>query len=355
MNIRKILVCILLMISYQSFAQKKYILDLSPDKWTFSSSVFYISDVIDERDEKKDAGQVLNDGKLTRAGFSHSLEEDITPLIAESMLADSSKLPLVMVFKKFILNETGALSNHKATLDFSIVLYRIHKGRRYQLYQAGGKPEVNIRGAYPYVHENNIKQSIRKVIENFNEWVSKRDDLALLARSVKISFDKTKSASNLAGRDTIIWNKDYRLSWSDFHGKPNTSPYMALSNCVFNYSGDPLVKNGVLELNMKMIACFDKKASWVKQDQMKDDLLAHEQLHFDICELNIRKLRMKLAVAELDPMEFDSQIKNLFDEAWNKYQVQQQAYDDETEHGLVREKQLDWQKNISNELSSLKE
>jgi len=81
-------------------------------------------------------------------------------------------------------------------------------------------------------------------------------------------------------------------------------------------------------------------------DQEKDTLLAHEQLHFDICELYVRQLRKKIMEADLDPMEFDKQINKMFEESWKDYQLKQQQYDNETGHGIIADKQLSWQEEI---------
>jgi hypothetical protein len=110
-----------------------------------------------------------------------------------------------------------------------------------------------------------------------------------------------------------------------------------------------------LELHINLLACFDKKKSWVRLGQEKDTLLAHEQLHFDICELSVRQLRRKIMDADLDPMEFDKQINKMFEESWYEYQLKQQQYDDETGHGIIAEKQQRWQGEIAKALNDLKE
>ena len=45
-------------------------------------------------------------------------------------------------------------------------------------------------------------------------------------------------------------------------------------------------------------------------------------------------------------IEYGSQIGELFNKAWNDYQLEQKKYDDETEHGIVAEKQQAWQKDV---------
>ena len=79
-------------------------------------------------------------------------------------------------------------------------------------------------------------------------------------------------------------------------------------------------------------------------------MLAHEQLHFDICELYKRKLQTNLSQAILDPMNFDSQIQAIFKNGWDEYQLEQKRYDDETEHGIIPEKQKAWEDSVKERL-----
>jgi predicted secreted Zn-dependent protease len=125
---------------------------------------------------------------------------------------------------------------------------------------------------------------------------------------------------------------------------------MAESNCVFTYKADPQIKDFVLHLRIKMNACFDKNTSWVMENQRKDQLLSHEQLHFDICELHIRNLKKNIVADVTDPMEYDTRIKELFSKAWDAYMDEQEQYDNETEHGILKDKQLEWEKKVKERL-----
>lgn len=108
-------------------------------------------------------------------------------------------------------------------------------------------------------------------------------------------------------------------------------------------------------LQISIFACFAKKESWVHPDKKEAPLLTHEQLHFDICELFVRKLRKKISETPLSLLNSDNQIKALFEESWNAYQVNQNLYDEETEHGLIEAAQKKWINNVKEELNTLAE
>jgi hypothetical protein len=347
-NMKKITTIVILCFLFlsKSLAQKAYILDLKPVKWDIKTTVFYIDSVIDDRTVKKNAGEVLSDGKKIPAQFPHSLEQDIKSFLDQSLDKNVSAVPVAMVFERFELNETGNMSNHKANLNYQIKFFRIKGDKRLLLFETSGNPYLSMKGPYPNPNEKNIASVLKSTINTFNDWISKNSDIPPFVDSVRVVFDPEPKYSDYVKGDTISWNKNYKLNWNDFKGKIRVNTYMAESNCIFTYRAEPKISNRKLTLHIRMNACFDRMTSWVKDDQKKDPLLRHEQLHFDICELHIRNLKKLISEAKFDPLEFDKQIQTLFDKEWELYQAEQEKYDDETEHGINKEKQEKWESRI---------
>jgi len=302
--------------------------------------------VIDDRSDKKNAGEILSDGRKIPAEYQHSFEQDIKTFLDQSIEKNLSAVPLAIVFERFEINETGSVTNHKASLNFLIKLVRIRGDKRFQLFETSGNPYLSMKGPYPNPHEKNIAAVLKNTITSFNEWITKNSDIPPLVDSVNVVYDSEAKYNDYAKGDTIIWNKNYKLNWNDFKGKVRVNTYMAESNCIFTYRAEPITTNRILTLHIRMNACFDRNTSWVKEGEQKDALLRHEQLHFDICELHIRNLKKLISETKLDAMEFDKQIQLLFDKEWEIYQSEQQRYDDETEHGINKEKQDAWESRI---------
>ena len=332
--------------------QNQYVLDLKAEKWNAKQVLFYISDVFDERSEKSHAGKVFSGNKLVTADFKISLEKDLKYLIDASMEQDSSLVPLFLSLKRFELKTTGTYKNQKIVLDFSILFYRIINEKRYNVFETKGMPEMVLQGSYANAPEKIIRESLKSVINGFNDWINQQTDLPPLARTVRVVFEKENKNINTETGDTIIWNKNYKLKWSDFKGNSEVTSFMAQSNCIFSYRAEPKTSNSILNLNIRLNACFDRRGSWVKTGQQKDPLLAHEQLHFDICEIYVHHLRNKILGATLNPMEFDIQINLLFEEVWKAYLKKQQQYDEETGHGIITDKQLYWEEEIRSQLKN---
>jgi hypothetical protein len=90
------------------------------------------------------------------------------------------------------------------------------------------------------------------------------------------------------GEDVIVWQKNRRLTWNDYQGKPQHR-FAAASTVYSMYRHIYKDANGNIMASIK--AYFYPKDSWRKNSWIDDALLAHEQRHFDIVEWYARKLK----------------------------------------------------------------
>jgi hypothetical protein len=213
---------------------------------------------------------------------------------------------------------------------------------------------LTFAGNVPNVCETLIENSVRQSLENFNDWINSNRNIPPLMRKVKVVAEKSFGFSEFEKRDTILWcPNEYKLRWSDFQGKNQESDFSAQSNCMFIFSARPEMGRDTMFLYLQLSACFARKTSWVKTGITSDSLLAHEQLHFDICELYIRKLRKRLMEMDLDPMQYQKQIQPVFNEVWMEYQQSQALYDEQSQHGLISSEQNRWKNEVVLQLSTL--
>jgi predicted secreted Zn-dependent protease len=149
--------------------------------------------------------------------------------------------------------------------------------------------------------------------------------------------------------DTIYWNANRKLTWEDFKGRPDkTTNLLAMTQAGIGY--EVACKNG--ELKLKIYCYFNVTKSWTKETN-SEDLLRHEQVHFDITELYTRKLRKRLSELSdpcgKDIKELDKAYTNIFKACADR----QDAYDRESEHSLNDEQQKMWEAKIASELKAL--
>ncbi|MGI4742141.1 MAG: DUF922 domain-containing protein [Janthinobacterium lividum] len=108
--------------------------------------------------------------------------------------------------------------------------------------------------------------------------------------------------------------------------------------------------------NFFVTAALDKSRSWVRAATLgrSNQVLAHEQVHFDICELIARRLRQRIAQVyqaggDVFTPAFRKEIQLLLNEqaVWNTH------YDQETAHGLCQYQQHQWQERLTQALAQL--
>ena len=148
----------------------------------------------------------------------------------------------------------------------------------------------------------------------------------------------------------IPWNENRKLTWSDFKGKPkklSSSEALTDSGMSIELECDGNTSTAVVK------SFFNPNKSWTKSED-SDYLLGHEQLHFDITELFVRKLRKQLTKFGNDCDALAAHIEVYYNRNYKQYVEYQDRYDRETRHSLDKQKQFYWKKKIAKELEELK-
>lgn len=99
-------------------------------------------------------------------------------------------------------------------------------------------------------------------------------------------------------------------------------------------------------------AVFLKSKSFLKDDSPY--ILKHEQLHFDICEVNTRKLRKAIMEKDFSKVkDIVAVITKIYNKAAEELTKEQYAYDGDTQNGMNGAKQKLWNERIEKELLEL--
>ncbi len=152
--------------------------------------------------------------------------------------------------------------------------------------------------------------------------------------------------------DHFSWNEHRMLSWSDFRGPVSAlNEESAAATCCsigFKLDNDASGRPEVSVYNTFYIG-----KSWVKDDARIESILAHEQGHFDLCELFTRKLRSRISTVDLSSQNVKQELMNIYSAVSDEYETFQQSYERETTHGTNIPEQRRWQELISKELGGL--
>lgn len=144
------------------------------------------------------------------------------------------------------------------------------------------------------------------------------------------------------------------LTWVEFKGQPEKHDHI---HGAVTYAGIALEILNIDfwgNVTFRAYAVFDGGRSWTKSGQGDEDLLAHEQLHFDIAEVYARRLEKKLNDMKLKRRE--ARIAKKLHDQYNNEQLQVQArYDEETIHGLSKPIQARWAELVAQHLARVED
>ena len=150
--------------------------------------------------------------------------------------------------------------------------------------------------------------------------------------------------------ESILWSPNKRLSWKNFEGKvpPDAVPAATTASGVsYKYSANLL--HYEVELDFEVSAFFYPRESWYKPEVCDDNILQHEQLHFDISELYARKMRFRLERTAFSE-NVKQEIRDIYREILKELEDFQDQYDWETNFSRNSEAQQEWNARIAEAL-----
>jgi len=172
------------------------------------------------------------------------------------------------------------------------------------------------------------------------------------------------------------WSADRPLIWDDFRGpvpKDAAESRVAATAASLGWSYEFQLKwsRRVCEFRISRIdssATFEPSSSWGRPTHRTPEILEHEQGHFNITEIFRRKFdaatrelvdsthacdaRNERQAASNAERETENLIGAIYDNIWRQYQLEQEAYDRETRHGIDRDAQSNWTAEIALSLAT---
>jgi hypothetical protein len=143
--------------------------------------------------------------------------------------------------------------------------------------------------------------------------------------------------------DTLIWRDDIKLTWNDFKGKKTVQTdavAVTASGITFVYSVRK-ANNRIVDFKANVEAHFYPNKSWVNFELADDYILAHEQLHFDITELHVRKFRQQISQVKVS-QNLDRILNGLHQSINKELASAQDLYDFESNNSINKEAQAKW-------------
>lgn len=94
----------------------------------------------------------------------------------------------------------------------------------------------------------------------------------------------------MSKKDLVVWSKDRFLSWSDFKAESNPAIFenshsYIRYHCTWTVSSEKIGRQIWFYIeNLQIHVHFHALLSWIRESEISDSLLLHEQGHFDLSE-----------------------------------------------------------------------
>ena len=332
---------------------------LNDRQFLFSASEFYISDVVDERDDRSVVARLFPAGPINETTPKYTLNlKDGTPVavrqfINRNLAMNKALRAIIIHIRKLQLDETlqaGGRVNGKLNVVFSFILRRGENDIQLIDYKAGSS-YIRISGQQMDV-AGMLSNAIQSGLIYFNTWINKEADTNIkLAKGVKLIFtDYTEQPEG----DTIYYSAKRPIKWSDFQQRPPTSKFEAEVFPSFGYAEEVELVKGVINVHLSLKAYLPKSACWVKDGAQTAYNLNHEQRHFDIVKIVAIHFKKLLLKEKLTVENYDGPINVQYFDSFREMNDMQKQYDDETNHGINHYVQEQWNKKIDKELNGIK-
>jgi hypothetical protein len=143
---------------------------------------------------------------------------------------------------------------------------------------------------------------------------------------------------------TIDWHPERLLRWSDFKSPKNKSGGFAVATTTCGFGYDGIISGDIIQVNVYVR--FYCNESWYDKDFKIGEVLKHEQLHFDICELYGRIFYKQILSLRKRGNLTENTLTKTLNKLRKEYDAMQDRYDGETNNSTNRSKQHEWERNI---------
>jgi len=176
--------------------------------------------------------------------------------------------------------------------------------------------------------------------------------------------DEDKTFRDVATFRSLEWSEDRPLKWEDFEGEvPDPLPESGevaftrtnITSGITFFFPNPEPDNTVKVTGIAVKALFKPSESWANDDDKTDELLNHEQGHFDIAKIFALKKEKEMKKLVGKTFKSDAEVNNKVTKICDKndkhHEAFEEKYDNKTEHGTDEDEQEKWDKKIKDMLA----
>lgn len=351
---RKLLVLafLILMISGSISAQEKQFDLNASNKIVLDAADFELSEVIKKQDDNTSIGSIyISNNQQYKAIIKNGLSEGIKTFYSKSIKKTDSDRAIQLKVLEFTITEkqqSSKVASGELKIKFSYFLKTSFEPVHLVDYEAGITYQRSIH------RTDLIGQILSRGLANsivfLNDWIhDNANSNRKLAKTVRIEIVEKHRKSD---QDTVFYDFNRPLSWSDFREKPSrTSGYNATIFTSLAMEGSSFMEEGVLVLPIEVKVYMLPESSWAKANGKNDYALNHEQRHFDITRVVGNRLTNKLKALMVTPENYEAAVNDAYFDSYREMNRLQEIYDARTRHGLDKDAQSRWNEIIEQALN----
>lgn len=151
--------------------------------------------------------------------------------------------------------------------------------------------------------------------------------------------------------EKIVWNENQKLTWKDFRGEPvNGVGFVASTRTGINFGYSFIIEEQEVKVEYSVESFFIPNKSWFIPEKVSQNVLNHEQTHFDISELHARILRKRMSSPKFSK-NVKTEIEIIYIQVEAERKAMQKEFDAETDHSRNIEQEKLWEKQIAKQLA----
>jgi len=155
---------------------------------------------------------------------------------------------------------------------------------------------------------------------------------------------------NCSEDNEILWQAGQKLTWADFQGEPESNNHYSAISATYIQITHGCSEAGKFAYHVK--TAFVRDQSWTR-DAYSEELLEHEQVHFDLTEYYARVMRFQVAQLE-DPCGMPLEdLRAVTGQVYKELELAHRLYDMQTQHGLNEMHQEIWNGFVASSLNVL--
>ena len=328
-------------------AQNVKYIQLKQERITYVPNGFYISDVVDDREDKGSIGEINTGGKTQSIDLHNGVATSLKAFIANNVKQDRTSQPVTLHIKELYADVNKRGTQWNAVAKAGIAFY-VGDTKVVELTGNGHGVMATDPGDY---YESFIRRTIESDLKRFDDWWAQNKGSIVTRSSVKVNVSIARTTDK---PDCIVYFLNRPLQVSDFQGPVEGQTYeMAITASGIGISYSEQTQNGQIVIDLTIAPYFNRAKSWFKKEARSANVLAHEQAHFDITAIKACELAGAIRNTSFNRENYKQLLEQLQQQNGRESTEEEAAYDKDTNHGIIADKQMEWQKKISAQVRTI--